>query len=201
MGLLGLSNTLAREGAKNNITSNTIAPVAGSRMTEQVLPPDLVKALKPEYVTPLVLYLVHEKTKESGGVFEVGAGWMAKLRWERTRGAFLPLEPAFTVEQVRDSFGKITDFANATYPTSTQDAFTPIMANLESGKSGAAPAAKGESKKAAAGGKDKASKSKVSRLGLGDWVVVFHHLPPFPLTVLAHLHSSPCHHRLIHFAG
>jgi hypothetical protein len=51
-----------------------IAPVAGSRMTETIMPPDLVKALKPEYVSPLVLYLCHDSCKETGSIFEVGAG-------------------------------------------------------------------------------------------------------------------------------
>ncbi len=49
---------------------NTIAPLAGTRLTEGLMPPDLLAALKPEYVAPLVLYLCHESTKVNGGVFE-----------------------------------------------------------------------------------------------------------------------------------
>jgi len=52
------------------------------------MPENMVKALKPDYVAPLVLYLCHEDTEENGGLFEVGAGWMAKLRWQRTQGVF-----------------------------------------------------------------------------------------------------------------
>jgi len=53
MGILGLSNTLAREGEKKNIFVNTIIPVAASRMTETVMPPDVLENLKPEYIVPL----------------------------------------------------------------------------------------------------------------------------------------------------
>ena len=110
---------------------NTIAPIAGSRMTETVMPEDLVKALKPAYVSPLVTYLVSEECEENGSVFEVGAGWMAKLRWERTKGAFLPLNKPVTAEGVRDNWGAVTDFSSGTtYPSSTQDAFPPIMENM-----------------------------------------------------------------------
>lgn len=75
---MGLSNTLAIEGKKYNIKCNAVAPTAGSRMTETVMPPELVAALKPEFVAPLVVYLCHEDTEETGGLFEVGAGWVSK---------------------------------------------------------------------------------------------------------------------------
>ena len=78
LGLHGLSQTLAMEGKKSNILVNTIAPIAGSRLTETILPPALVEQLKPEFVTPLVVKLCDEHSRESGGLYEVGAGWMGK---------------------------------------------------------------------------------------------------------------------------
>ena len=80
LGLHGFAQTLALEGKKRNIIVNTIAPLAGSRMTETVLPPALIDALRPEYVTPLVARLCHESNEDTGGLYEVGGGFMAKLR-------------------------------------------------------------------------------------------------------------------------
>jgi len=71
----------AKEGKANNIYSNSIAPVAASRMTETVLPPAALEMLKAEYVVPLVAYLAHESCAENGSIFEVAAGYCAKLRW------------------------------------------------------------------------------------------------------------------------
>jgi 3-hydroxyacyl-CoA dehydrogenase/3a,7a,12a-trihydroxy-5b-cholest-24-enoyl-CoA hydratase len=131
--LVGLTKTLAAEGAKRNMHCNVIAPLAGSRMTETVMPPDLVEALKPEFVSPLVLYLCHESCEENGGIFEVGAGWISKLRWQRTEGAFLDTTKGLTPEDVQSNFGKISDFeaGNVTYPNSPNDSMGVVMAAME----------------------------------------------------------------------
>jgi hypothetical protein len=73
--------TCAKEGEKYNIRSNSVAPVAASRMTETVLPPSALEMLKAEYVVPLVAYLSHEDCEENGSIFETAAGYAAKLRW------------------------------------------------------------------------------------------------------------------------
>ena len=86
LGLVGLGFTLAAEGKKYNIGVNTIAPIAGSRLTETILPKELIDALRPEYVSPLVAWLAHDECQETGGIFEVGGGFFAKLRWERAAG-------------------------------------------------------------------------------------------------------------------
>jgi putative sterol carrier protein len=68
-------NTLKLEGEKHNIKVNTVAPVAATRLTEDVLPPDLFQKLKPEFVTPLVLYLCSEQCPVTGGIYNAGAGF------------------------------------------------------------------------------------------------------------------------------
>jgi 3-hydroxyacyl-CoA dehydrogenase/3a,7a,12a-trihydroxy-5b-cholest-24-enoyl-CoA hydratase len=100
LGLVGLSNTLAIEGKKKNIHVNAIAPIAGSRLTETVLPKEITDALRPEYVSPLVAYLAHESCEETGGLFEVGGGFYAKLRWQRAEGKLFKLGRGITPEQL-----------------------------------------------------------------------------------------------------
>lgn len=76
LGLYGLTRTLAIEGRKNNILVNAIAPTGGTRMTEGLIPPQVFEQLKPELVSPLVVYLASENCQETSGLFEVGvAGW------------------------------------------------------------------------------------------------------------------------------
>ncbi|NXG37096.1 DHB4 enzyme, partial [Dromaius novaehollandiae] len=127
LGLLGLSNTIAIEGRKYNIHCNTIAPTAGSRLTQTIMPQDMVDAFKPEYVAPLVLWLCHESCQENGSLFEVGAGWIGKLRWERSLGAIVRgKNQPMTPEAVRDKWEKVCDFDNASKPRSIQESINVL---------------------------------------------------------------------------
>jgi len=131
LGIHGLSQTLAIEGAPKNIFCNTIAPLAGSRMTETIMPPDMVAALKPDYVAPLVVYLCSEQKTENGQIFEVGAGWVAKLRWQRTIGTFLDLAKGVpTPEDVRNQFPKVNDWTDATNPKTANESISYVVSNL-----------------------------------------------------------------------
>uniref|UniRef100_A0A3Q1J2R7 Peroxisomal multifunctional enzyme type 2 n=1 Tax=Anabas testudineus TaxID=64144 RepID=A0A3Q1J2R7_ANATE len=146
LGMLGLANTLAIEGRKYNIHCNTIAPVAGSRLTETVMPADLLASLKPEYVAPLVLWLCHDQCQENGGLFEVGAGWIGKLRWERSQGDIVRQKnQPMTPEAVRDKWDKICDFTEATKPVSIQESLQSVVNVLSqvelAGEVGANPTA------------------------------------------------------------
>lgn len=129
-GLIGLTNTLAIEGARKGIKANVIAPVAGSRLTETILPKEVVAALKPEFVTPLVVKLCSEQSEENGSLFEVGAGWVTKLRWERSRGVCFDPQQELTAEALDAAWDKIGDFTDAEHPTTIQDTFSPVFANL-----------------------------------------------------------------------
>ncbi|XP_026363603.2 peroxisomal multifunctional enzyme type 2 [Ursus arctos] len=131
LGLLGLSNTLAIEGRKSNIHCNTIAPAAGSRMTQSIMTEDLVEALKPDYVAPLVLWLCHESCEENGSLFEVGGGWIGKLRWERALGAIVRQKnQPMTPEAVKANWQKICDFENASKPLRIQESIGSIIGVL-----------------------------------------------------------------------
>ncbi|RUS86122.1 hypothetical protein EGW08_006142 [Elysia chlorotica] len=128
LGIVGLANTLSIEGRKNNILVNTIAPIAGSRLTETVMTKEMVDALKPEYVSPIVVFLSHDSCQDTGGLFEVGAGFFAKLRWQRTEGVLLrEANEILDAEKVRDNWDRITDFNKVTYPESIRDSMGKIM--------------------------------------------------------------------------
>uniref|UniRef100_F6ZEV4 Peroxisomal multifunctional enzyme type 2 n=1 Tax=Ornithorhynchus anatinus TaxID=9258 RepID=F6ZEV4_ORNAN len=137
LGLVGLSNTLAIEGRKYNIHCNSIAPTAGSRLTQTVMTQDMVDALKPEYVAPLVLWLCHESCMENGGLFEVGAGWIGKLRWERTLGAIVRQKnQPMTPEAVKADWKKICDFDNVTKPRTIEEStggMLEVLSKIEDG--------------------------------------------------------------------
>jgi len=77
----GLTLALSREGLKRNIFVNSICPVAASRLTETVMSKEVLSSLKPDYIVPLVAWLSHEDCKETGSIFELGAGYISKLRW------------------------------------------------------------------------------------------------------------------------
>ncbi|XP_034955482.2 peroxisomal multifunctional enzyme type 2 [Zootoca vivipara] len=136
LGLLGLANTLAVEGRKYNIHCNTIAPTAGSRLTQTVMPQDMLDAFKPEYVAPLVLWLCHESCQENSGLFEVGAGWIGKLRWERSLGAIVRQKnQPITPEEVQNKWENICDFNNANKPRTIQESVSmlnDVLSQIES---------------------------------------------------------------------
>jgi len=134
MGMHGFTQSLAKEGEKRNIFVNTICPLAGTRMTETVLPKDLSVALKPDYVAPLVAYLVHDSCQETGSLFEVGAGFVAKMRWQRSKGILVPVKQ-FTPEAVAAKFAQAIDFEKeATFPESNQEMNEIIMTNITPGE-------------------------------------------------------------------
>ena len=131
LALHGFSQTLAMEGKKYNVLSNAIAPIAGSRMTETILPPPLIEQLKPEYVTPLVVKLCDENSQDTGGLYEVGAGWVGKLRWERTKGVGFNLSDDLTAEAIAESWEQICDFTDGDHPKNGQEAMMAMMQNLQ----------------------------------------------------------------------
>lgn len=130
-GIYGLTKTLAIEGANKNIGVNAIAPIAGSRMTEGLMPPELLSKLTPEFVSPMVAYLCHESCKETGSLFEAGAGWYSQVRLQRSDGYGMPANATISIDDIANNWDLITDFDAATYPDNSVDAITKALANLQ----------------------------------------------------------------------
>jgi len=132
MGVIGLSHTLAREGAKSNILSNALVPTAGSRMTQTVMTDEMVNLLKAEYVTPMVVYLASKENTESGKLFEAGAGWYGQIKHYRSKGSVIPNA---SVEKIRDQWKQITDQNGAIAHDSSQEVTAALLQALEEAKS------------------------------------------------------------------
>ena len=114
LGLIGLSNTLSIEGGRSGIHCNVIVPVAASRLTEDILPPDIMNILKPEYIAPVVTWLCHEDCTENGSVIESAGGWAGKYQWKRSTGHIFESgdkSKTATLETVRDNWPLVVDMA------------------------------------------------------------------------------------------
>ncbi|MCV7194422.1 SDR family oxidoreductase [Mycolicibacterium brumae] len=110
-GLVGLINTLALEGAKYNIKANAVAPLAATRMTEDILPPEVFKKLTPEFVAPVVGYLCTEEVPDSASVFIVGGGKVQRTALFQNEGVTFDNPP--TVADVAARWTEIDDLSEA----------------------------------------------------------------------------------------
>jgi NAD(P)-dependent dehydrogenase (short-subunit alcohol dehydrogenase family) len=110
-GMVGLMNVLAEEGRKTDIRVNIVSPTAATRMTEELLPPEALKLMKPEAITPAVEYMLSENgpTKTIMGA---GAGSFAVIRLLESEGKNFA-EDQWTADTVAAHFAEISDMSNA----------------------------------------------------------------------------------------
>ena len=111
LGLVGLINTLAQEGAKYNIKANAMAPIAATRMTEDILPPEVFKKLTPEYDAPVVAYLCTEEVPDTASVFIAGGGKVQRVALFQNKGVTFEQVP--TVDDVAAHWSEIDDLSAA----------------------------------------------------------------------------------------
>jgi len=105
MGLVGFTRVLAVEGAKNNIKANVIAPLALTRMTENIMSGTMAEKIVPELISPIVAYLAHEDCDATGRIFSVGGGRVAEVFIGETPGYY---KADLSLEDVRDHWDAIT---------------------------------------------------------------------------------------------
>jgi NAD(P)-dependent dehydrogenase (short-subunit alcohol dehydrogenase family) len=110
LSLVGFMNSLKLEGAKDNIKVNAVCPVAATRMTEALMPPAVLEMLKPEFVSPAVVYLASEEAP-TGMILTAAAGAFAAARIVETDG--INLGRNASADDIAAHFGQIADWSTA----------------------------------------------------------------------------------------
>ena len=121
LAVVGFMNALRLEGQKYNIMVNALAPVAGTRMTESLMTPEMLARLDPAFVSPMVAYLCSEQCQRTGDIWSAGAGYFARIEYREAPGVRIAGR-APTPEDVADNIDKIADLStNKVFRTSSEE--------------------------------------------------------------------------------
>lgn len=132
-GLIGFTKSLSKEISKYNILVNAIAPMAATKMTEPLLPKDILSLIKVDYMIPVIAYLSSEECKDSGEIIEMCGKWVSKVRWQRSEGVLFA--NSMTPEDVRDKWEDIGKYGpNSEYPLESSSSLTRMMELYDSNK-------------------------------------------------------------------
>lgn len=124
MALVGLMNSIYVECAKHNILCNCIAPIAASRMTENLMSKDVLEKLKPEFIAPLVLYLCSEQSTVNRQIFNCAGGWFSRTEITCSPGVLLgDGKRDITPEEIEDNLDKITSTDDAKVHVNLKETF------------------------------------------------------------------------------
>ena len=142
MGLVGFMNTLKLEGAKYNITVNTIAPIAASRLMADIIPPELLDTMKPEFVAPLVLFLASEGCPVTGRIYNAGVGYYGRAAVMTSPGIVIgDGKKVPSVEEVAAAWDRIQSLRGAKELGQLNDLMGEMLTAFAAGPQKAAPVA------------------------------------------------------------
>ncbi|HSW35908.1 MAG TPA: SDR family NAD(P)-dependent oxidoreductase, partial [Candidatus Limnocylindrales bacterium] len=128
MGLVGMMNALKLEGEKYNIMVNAVAPIAATRLTSDILPPDMQDKMKPEYVSPIVVFLCSDECRNSGNIYNAGMGFYNRVALMTGPGAVIGgKENTPSAENVSMNIDKILNIADAKEYKNLTDMATDFM--------------------------------------------------------------------------
>ena len=129
--ILGLTKTIAIEGAKSNIKVNVVAPHAETAMTLTIFREEDKNLYHPDAVAPLLVYLASEDVPVTGEIFEIGGGWIGNTRWQRSKGVVAKTDADVTAEFVNAHIEEIIDFeSGSTNPKSTTESSMEILSAI-----------------------------------------------------------------------
>lgn len=113
MGIAGMMNCLAQEGARYNVKANTVVPTAGTRLTFTVLPEDVIGKVKPEYVAPVVAWLCSDQCDQNGTIISAGGGYFSRAAIVEAPGVVFDPDQDISVEMVVDNLDQIMNLDGA----------------------------------------------------------------------------------------
>lgn len=131
LGIAGMMFTCKQEGAKYNICANTIVPIAGTRLTATVMPPNVLEKLRPEFVAPMVAYLSSENCTASGKMFTAGAGYFSRAAVMEGKGVFFDPDKEITMDMVGEKIDAISDLTGAVEYEAAMAQTTTALSHLK----------------------------------------------------------------------
>ena len=129
--LIGFMNALKQEGTHKNVLVNAVAPMALTRMTEEVMSPKLAPKMKPEYVTAVIAWLCSEESTLAGEIIEAGMGYYSKVQIVEAPGYIFQGDDVPSPEDIRDHWGEISNMEGAQPYPGADDVIRAVFGKLK----------------------------------------------------------------------